>query len=206
MRCFSLLLLAGAILCQNAVGRADDPAPVTIKDGISVTATGNATGAFDRHFLTVGHKSCDSSAQYRLIAALKALGFSPDGSNSDYVTVPLPLGPCDGSRFGKVSRVKLMESLERAGLDQAIQLYSVSSRPASEELERRAVTDAIRSARSKADAFAKAGGGKLGKLLGIEKDVSSGAATRILIVDKQETCVLSPGGVSATVTARFSLR
>jgi uncharacterized protein len=175
---------AGIGLPDTAGGAADEP-----KDGITVTGTGQVSGVPDEAEFSLGVTTkgqtardaltANSAQMRRLIEALKTAGVA----ERDIKTQDVSVGPAyDGS--GKVGGFSARNSvsvhirnLNRAGaiLDAASraganEVYGPSlSRSDREDLEARALKDAVANARERAETLADAAGVSLGDVKAISE-------------------------------------
>ena len=207
MRRINLCLLAIALLGGITVARADDPAPVSVRAGIVVTSTATG-GEFNSHQLVVSGRSLDKPKTERILAELSTLGLKGHTTNNTYeLLAPLPDGKCDGSRIGDHPRAKVVEALMKLPGVEYLTLRSYPSGVgATESGEKKALSAALKAAYEKASAMARSGGGRLGKLLGVESSIESSGEARNLSLKPDGVEVQTEGGETAKVIAHYALR
>jgi uncharacterized protein len=219
------LIVAAAIAWPDAATSAADEA----EDGITVTAVGTAKAVPDRAELvfgvtTSGETAADASSanavrMNRLLAALEEAGVRREDIRTQSVSVAPRHSP-EGKRlpgFTAENSVSVRVAAARAGeiVDIAVDAgatttsgpaFDVSDRDA---VYRKALADAVREARRKAEAIAAAGGVSVGDVTRVVEGSDPGSPVLLEATarDKAVATPVEPGReeVQATLTVTFAV-
>jgi uncharacterized protein YggE len=220
----ALLVLAAAALAGTGRPEAAGGADEGTRSGITVTGLGTVKSTPDEAEISLGVETeaatakdalAENSARMeRLLAALRGAGVKKEDIRTQEVSL-YPRYEEDGFTARNSVLVKIRD-LDRAGaiLELAARSganqtsgpsMSVSNR---EELESKALTAAVRNARTKAEALAKAAGVGLGEVTAIVEGSSGGPEPYVLEARTADKPVpIEPGTeeIQASVSITFSI-
>jgi uncharacterized protein len=222
--CGALLLGAAVAWPDSAISGADQA-----EDGITVTAVGSVKAVPDRAELVFGvttqgataeeASSANAARMRRMIDALKEAGVRTEDIRTQSVSVSPRYSP-EGkqlSGFTAENSVSAKVPSARAGeiVDLAVEngatstsgpSFDVSDRDA---LYRKALADAVREARKKAEAIGTAGGVSVGDVTRVVEGAEAGSPVFLEAAarDKATTTPVEPGQeeVQATLTVTFAV-
>jgi hypothetical protein len=226
----TLLFAALSLAMSGRPTLADDaPRPlvqVPLADGITLTATGQAT-KFDRFVLvivpaqttqfvqgnTVNNHEAGQKAIRTAMARfeLKETTIPYAGASAGYYTMPFGVayelgGTTKETALGKLKTAEILDALERAGATPEAYLVSRYSTERAAVARRDALADAIQSGRAQAQEIAQVVGQKAGKLLAaridsIEGTFVPGSARQLT----RKGLGSGIGGNYLTLTLRFAI-
>jgi uncharacterized protein len=230
MRIALLVVLAAGVVAFAGVGRPDSAGgaakPV---GGITVNGTGTITSVPDEATFTIGVQTQGSTARdalaanseqmRRVIQAVRSAGVSKDDVQTQDVSVSANYSEensIDGYNASNSVLVTLRD-LSRAGkvLDAASnaganQVYGPNlSRSDREAVEKKALSDAVGDARTKAEALAKAAGVNLGGVTAITEGFSGGPepyyASDMRLAKAEAPIEPGTQDIQASVTVTFAI-
>jgi uncharacterized protein YggE len=232
MRIAVLVALGAAVVALAGVGRPETAGGASKPTGgITVTGTGTVTSVPNEAEFSLGLQTkgatarealaANSAKMARVLATLKSAGVDKGDIKTQNISVSPSYaeeGQVDGYTAGNSVSVKIHD-LSKAGkvLDAASnaganEIYGPSlSRSDQDELQAKALRDAVGDARKKAEALADAAGVELGSVTAITEGFSGGpepyfaeAGARVM-ADKAVPIEPGTQDVQATVTVTFAI-
>jgi uncharacterized protein len=222
--CGALLLGAAVAWPDSAISGADQA-----EDGITVTAVGSVKAVPDRAELVFGvttqgataeeASSANAARMRRMIDALKEAGVRTEDIRTQSVSVSPRYSPegkqlsgftAENSVSAKVPSARAGEivdlAVENGATNTSGPSFDVSDRDA---LYRKALADAVREARKKAEAIGTAGGVSVGDVTRVVEGAEAGSPVFLEAAarDKATTTPVEPGQeeVQATLTVTFAV-
>jgi uncharacterized protein YggE len=232
MRIAVLVALGAAVVALAGVGRPETAGGASKPSGgITVTGTGTVTSVPNEAEFSLGLQTkgatarealaANSEKMARVLAALESAGVDKSDIKTQDISVSPSYaeeGQVDGYTAGNSVSVKI-HGLSNAGkvLDAASnaganEIYGPSlSRSDQDELQGKALRDAVGDAREKAEALANAAGVELGSVTAITEGSSGGpepyfAADARAMAEKAVPIEPGTQDVQATVTVTFEIR
>ena len=222
--CGALLLGAAVAWPDSAISGADQA-----EEGITVTAVGSVKAVPDRAELVFGvttqgataeeASSANAARMQRMIDALKEAGVRTEDIRTQSVSVSPRYSPegkqlsgftAENSVSAKVPSARAGEivdlAVENGATNTSGPSFDVSDRDA---LYRKALADAVREARKKAEAIGTAGGVSVGDVTRVVEGAEAGSPVFLEAAarDKATTTPVEPGQeeVQATLTVTFAV-
>ena len=231
IRIAALVVAAAAVVAFAGVGRPDSAGGAAKPSGgITVNGTGTITSVPDEATFTVGVQTQGSTAREalaanseqmrRVIEAVRSAGVAKDDVQTQDVSVSANYSEenrIDGyaannsvlvTIHGISSAGKVLDAASNAG---ANQVYGPTlSRSDEDELQAKALREAVGDAQKKAEALAAAAGVSLGRVTAITEGVSGGAEPYYagdLRLAKSSDAPIEPGtqDTRATVSVTFAI-
>lgn len=231
IRIAALVVAAAAVVAFAGVGRPDSAGGAAKPSGgITVNGTGTITSVPDEATFTVGVQTQGSTAREalaanseqmrRVIEAVRSAGVAKDDVQTQDVSVSANYSEenrIDGyaannsvlvTIHGISSAGKVLDAASNAG---ANQVYGPTlSRSDEDDLQAKALREAVGDAQKKAEALAAAAGVSLGRVTAITEGVSGGAEPYYagdLRLAKSSDAPIEPGtqDIRATVSVTFAI-